>query len=128
MVNVIAFLKSASPGRGGTQVADDNPLPVVQAAPPVGGGVTYTDRTKTSLSGSSETLVAANAARRSLLIKNGASAVAIGLTGATAAIGGAGSLTLQPYEGLHLSGADCPVGAITVIGTASAYCNAYEGT
>lgn len=96
--------------------------------PPVGGGVTYADRTKTSLAGSSEALMTANASRRSLLIKNGASPVAIGLTGGTAAIGGAGCLTLQPFEGLHLSGADCPVGAITVIGTAAAYCSAFEGT
>ncbi len=127
MAGAISFLKSSTANRGSIPVADDNPLPVVQGTPTIGGGVTYTDKTKTSLAGSSETLMAANAGRRSLMIKNGGSPVAISLTGATAAIGGAGCITLQPYEGIFLSGADCPVGTITVIGSAGAYCGAYEG-
>lgn len=93
----------------------------------VGGGVTYTDLTITSATGSSETLAAANAGRKSLLIKAGASQVGVNLLGGTAAIGGAETLTLQPYEALFLSGADCPVGAITVISTAAAYVSAFEG-
>ena len=103
-----------------------NPLPVTLAA--VGGGITYTDKTVTSATGSSQTLAAANASRKSILIKNGASQTGVSITGATAAIGGAATLTLQPYETLYLSGADCPVGAITVISTATAYISAYEGT
>ena len=95
---------------------------------PVGGGVTYTDKTITSLSGSSQTLIAANAARKSLLFKNGATAVAVNILGGTAAIGGAGCMTFQAYESFSLTGADCPVGAITVIGTAANYIGAFEGT
>lgn len=93
-----------------------------------GGGLTYTDKTITSLSGSSQTLMAANSGRRSLLIKNGDTNVAVNILGGTAAIGGAGCLTLQPYEALFLSGVDCPLGAITIIGTAAKYCSAFETT
>ena len=95
---------------------------------PVGGGITYTDKTIASLSGSSQTLIAANSARKSLLFKNGATAVAVNILGGTAAIGGAGCMTFQAYEGFALTGADCPLGAITVIGTAANYIGAFEGT
>ena len=94
----------------------------------VGGGITYTDKTITSATGSSQTLAAANASRKSILIKNGASQTGVNITGGTAAIGGAATLTLQPFETLYLSGADCPVGNITVISTASAYISAFEGS
>lgn len=94
----------------------------------VGGEVTYTDKTITSATGSSQTLAAANANRKSILIKNGASQTGVNINGGTAAIGGAATLTLQPYETLFMSGADCPVGAITVISTSSAYISAFEGT
>lgn len=102
-----------------------NPLPVTLAS--IGGGIAYTDKTITSATGSSQTLAAANASRKSLLIKNGASPTGVNILGGTAAIGGAGTLTLQAFEMLFLSGADCPVGAITVISTASAYISAFEG-
>lgn len=125
--SVLSFLKSSTANRGAVPVADDQPLPVSQT-PAVGGAITYTDKTITSASGSSQTLAAANTSRKSLLIKNGGSATGVSLTGATAAIGGAATITLQPYESLFLSGADCPTGAITVISTASAYISAYEGT
>ena len=85
----------------------------------VGGGVTWTDRTKTSLAGTSETLAAALATRKALLIQNtGASNVGVNLTGGTAAVGGAATLTLESLAILSLSGAECPVGAVTVIGGA----------
>lgn len=93
----------------------------------VGGGITYTDKTITSASGSSQTLAASNASRKSIIIKNGASVTGVNINGGTAVIGGAATLVLQPYEGLSLSGADCPVGAITVISTAAAYISAFEG-
>lgn len=101
------------------------PLPVTQSV--IGGGITYTDKTITSATGASQTLAAANTSRKSLLIKNGASPTGVNLLGTTAAIGGAATLTLQPYEALFLSGSDCPTGAITVISTAAAYISAYEG-
>lgn len=126
--SVLSFLKSSTANRGAIPVADDNPLPVQQGTPPIGGGITYTDKTITSASGSSQTLAAANTSRKSLLIKNGGSATGVNLNGGTAAIGGAATITLQPYEPLFLSGADCPTNLITVISTATAYISAFEGT
>ncbi len=108
-----------------TVVGATNPLPITTSV--VGGGITYTDKTITSATGSSQTLAEANASRKSILIKNGASPTGVNLNGGTAAIGGAATLTLQPFELLFLSGEDCPVGAITVISTASAYVSALEG-
>src|SRR5262245_25108692 len=110
------------------KVTATTPLPVQQGTPPVGGGITYTDKTITSTSGASQTLIASNANRKSLLIKNGAVQAGVSLTGATAAIGGAATITLQPYEPLFLSAADCPTGNITVIAAATNYVSAYEGT
>lgn len=124
MSDVIAFQNAGNGGR--IPVSTGRPLPV-DATPAVGGGVAYTDRTITSATGASQTLMAANAGRRSILIKNGASQAGINLLGGTAAIGGAGTVTLQAYEALALSGAACPVGAITAISTAAAYISAYEG-
>jgi hypothetical protein len=96
--------------------------------PPVGGGLTATDKTVTSATGSSQTLAAAAATRKAILIKNGNSNTGINLLGGTAAIGGAGTITLAPLEGLYLEGAVCPVGAITAISTAAAYISAIEYT
>lgn len=85
------------------------------------------DRTITSLSGSSQTLANANPARKKLILKNGAANAGVNLKGGTAAIGDAETITLLPYEGLVLSGKECPLGAITVIGTSTNYFSAYEG-
>lgn len=92
----------------------------------LGGAVTWSDKTITSLSGSSQTLIAANAARKGLIIKNGAVAAAINILGGTAAIGGAGCMTLQPYEALVFTGPETPLAAITVIGTSTNYVSAFE--
>lgn len=121
--NIISFLKASD--RRALPVAEDNPLPVTSSG--IGGGITYSDKTITSATGSSQTLAAANASRKSILIKNGASQTGVNLNGGTAAIGGSATLTLQPFEMLFLSGADCPVGAITVISTAASYISAFEG-
>jgi hypothetical protein len=60
-------------------------------------GITPTDRTITSASGASETVMAANASRHSLIIQNTGNAnCGVNPTGGTAAIGGAGTLTLFP--------------------------------
>lgn len=62
-----------------------------------GLGITPTDRTITSASGSSQQLMAANASRHSLTIENSGNAnCGVNPTGGTAAIGGAGTLTLVP--------------------------------
>jgi hypothetical protein len=95
---------------------------------PVGGAVTYTDRTVTSATGASQTLVAANPGRKNLILKNGAGIAGVNILNGTAAIGGAGTLTFQPYEALALSGDECPTGAINLIAAAGAYFTAIEGT
>lgn len=62
-----------------------------------GLGITPTDRTITSASGSSQQIMAANASRHSLTIVNTGSAnCGVNPTGGTAAIGGAGTITLVP--------------------------------
>lgn len=81
-------------------------------------GITPTDRTITSATGSSQTLMALNASRHSVTIVNTGSAnCGINPTGGTAAIGGAGTLTLYP------GGAYTPriptLNAITAICTAA---------
>lgn len=122
--NIISFLKASD--RRSLPVAEDNPLPVTSSG--IGGGITYTDKTITSATGASQTLAAANASRKSILIKNGAANAGVNITGGTAAIGGAGTITLAAYEFFALTGADCPVGEITVITTAGNYVSAFEGT
>lgn len=106
-----------------------SPVPVTSSgAAPVGGGITYTDKTITSATGSSQTIAAANAGRKSLIIKNGQSNTGVNILGGTAAIGGAGTLTLGTLEPMVLEGAACPLGAITVISAAAAYISCLEGT
>lgn len=80
-------------------------------------GITPTDRTVTSATGSSQTMMALNATRHSLTIENTGNAnCGVNPTGGTAAIGGAGTLTLAPL------GAYTPrvptLSAVTVICTA----------
>lgn len=89
--------------------------------------MSYNDKTITSATGASQMLAASNPNRRSLLIKNGASSAGVNLRGTTAAIGGASTITLSPYEALFLDGADCPLGDVTVITSAAAYVAALEG-
>lgn len=60
-------------------------------------GITPTDRTVTSATGASQTVMAANASRKQLTIVNTGNAnCGINPTGGTAAIGGAGTITLAP--------------------------------
>lgn len=60
-------------------------------------GITPTDRTITSATGASQTVMPANAARHSLTIENTGNAnCGVNPTGGTAVIGGAGTLTLYP--------------------------------
>lgn len=62
-----------------------------------GLGITPTDRTIASASGSSQQIMAANASRHSLTIENTGNAnCGVNPTGGTAVIGGAGTMTLAP--------------------------------
>lgn len=88
------------------------------------------DRSITSLTGSSQSLLGSGIdqrLRKRIIFKNGPAIAAINLNGGTAAVGGADCITLQPYEGLALDGKDCPMTAVTVIGTAAQYFGCYEG-
>lgn len=100
-------------------------VPASDALPPIGGA--YTDRSIANLSGSSEQLMAANAARRILIVHNiGATAVAVNLTGGTASLTVGGSYGLAAGASLVIDTYP-PTSAITIIGTASADVTAYEG-
>jgi len=60
-------------------------------------GVSPTDRTLPSATGASQTVMAANASRHSLIVQNTGNAnCGVNPTGGTAVIGGAGTLTLVP--------------------------------
>lgn len=73
-----------------------------------------------SLSGSSQTAVAANSQRKYLLIfNNGNANVGVNLAGGTAAIAGAGTVTLGSLASIEYNGSAVPQGAVTVIGTAA---------
>jgi hypothetical protein len=92
---------------------------------PIGGA--YTDRSIANLSGSSEALMAANTARRVLIVHNiGATAIAVNLTGGTASLTAGGSINLAAGASLILSQYP-PTSAITIIGTSNADVTAYEG-
>ena len=69
----------------------------ISAAPLNAIGITPTDRTITSATGASQTVAAANGSRHGLIVENTGSAnCGVNPTGGTAAIGGAGTLTLTP--------------------------------
>lgn len=60
-------------------------------------GITPTDRTVTSATGASQTVMASNASRHSLIVQNTGNAnCGVNPTGGTAVIGGAATLTLTP--------------------------------
>jgi hypothetical protein len=81
-----------------TGVALLTPLPVLPTGAGSVIGITPTDRTITSATGSSQTVMAANASRHSLTVVNTGNAnCGINPTGGTAVIGGAGTLTLVPF-------------------------------
>lgn len=98
-----------------------NPLPITGTVTATAGnavGITPTDRTVTSATGASQTMMAANATRHSLTVVNTGNAnCGVNPTGGTAAIAGAGTLTLLP------GGAYTPriptLSAVTVICTAA---------
>lgn len=80
-------------------------------------GVSPVDKSITSLTGSSQTALAANPSRQFMVIVNTGSAnIGVNLTGGTAAIAGTGTITLVP-DGSILFDTTIPLLAVTVIGT-----------
>ena len=104
-----------------------NPLPT-QAVAPAGGGITWGAPTAVTLTGSSQTLAAANASRKAIQIINriGNSQVSYDLAGGTVTL--IGGFQMNPGQRDWYSGADCPVGAVTIIGTAAQLVTVVEGT
>lgn len=101
-----------------------SPVPVTPTQPI---GAAYTDRSIANLSGASQTLMAANANRRTLFIQNiAANNMAVNFVGGAAAIGVAGSVTLLPGASILFDNFP-PAGAVTIIGTANDDVTAYEG-
>lgn len=81
-----------------------------------------------SLSGASQSLLAANPLRRYLLIQdNGTAAVGVNIVGTTAVIGGAATITLQPGTSIEYAGPAMPTSAVTAIGTSSQPITCIEG-
>jgi len=116
-------------GPGGALVSGDwltdAQLRATPLAAPLGGA--WTDQSIANLSGASETLMAANANRRHLIIQNvAANNMGVNLAGGAAAIGTAGTITLPALGSLELFNYP-PTGEITIIGTANDDVTAYEG-
>lgn len=109
------------PPSGWTPASSANPFPITGTVTATAGnavGITPTDHTITSATGSSQQIMAANATRHSLTIVNiGTANCGVNPTGGTAVIGGAGTLTLSPL------GAYTPriptLSAVTVICTST---------
>jgi hypothetical protein len=101
-VQVLNPMRLVDNGSGVTAVVKTASTPPVSTDPavvvtPMAIGLTPTDRTITSATGASQTVANANTSRRELTIVNTGNAnCGINPTGGTAAIGGAGTLTLYP--------------------------------
>jgi hypothetical protein len=97
---------------------------------PVGGGITWGAPTAVAVTAgpASTTLVAANAARKAIRIWNpiGNAQMSYDLAGGTAVL--ATGTPLLAGDRDDFSGAECPVGAITFIGTAGQSLVYQQGT
>lgn len=99
-------------------------------AAPSGGGITWGAPTAVAVTAgpASTTLVAANANRKALSIWNPTTnaQMSVDIAGGTAVL--ATGRPILPGGTLDLSGAECPVGAITFIGTAGQSLVYQQGT
>ena len=100
-VNLYCFVSGSTGLNAWQPCSSANALNVtgtVTVAPGNAVGITPTDHTITSATGASQTMMNANPSRHSLTIENTGNAnCGVNPTGGTAAIGGAGTLTLQPF-------------------------------
>jgi hypothetical protein len=105
-------------------------LTVDSGVAPVGGGITWGAPTAVAVTAgpTSTTLIAANASRKAIGIWNpiGNAQMSVNIAGGTAVL--ATGLPLLAGASLILSGAECPVGAITFIGTAGQSLVYQQGT
>lgn len=97
---------------------------------PVGGGITWGAPTAVAVTAgpTSTTLVAAAATRKAIMIWNpiGNAQMSVDIAGGTVVL--ATAYPLLAGDSLVLTGADCPVGAITFIGTAAQNLVYQQGT
>jgi hypothetical protein len=97
---------------------------------PVGGGITWGAPTAVAVTAgpTSTTLVAANAGRKAISIWNPTTTtqMSVDIAGGVAVL--ATGRPILPGGTLDLSGAECPVGAITFIGTAGQSLVYQQGT
>lgn len=112
------------------QVDAQGYLLVRDAGPPVGGGITWGAPTAVAVTAgpTSTTLVAAVAGRRAIQIWNpvGNAQMSVDIAGGTAVL--ATGRPLLAGAGFVLTGEECPVGAITFIGTAGQSLVYQQGT
>jgi hypothetical protein len=116
---------------GGFPITSTNPMPISDSGTaPLGGGIIWGAPTAVAVSAgpASTTLVAANAARKAISIWNPSTnaQMSVDIAGGTAVL--ATSRPILPGATLDLSGAECPVGAITFIGTAAQNLVYQQGT
>lgn len=121
-------LNPVTPVTNGALVTASNPLPTYNSGvAPVGGGITWT-KSAVTMTGASGALLAANANRKGVIVSSTATnaSAAIDITGGTASL--SAGIPLAPSQTIFLTGSDCPVGAITQIGTNLQVLTVYEGT
>ncbi len=122
-------LSPVTPVTAGAIVSATNPLPVYMTEP-VGGGVTWGAPTAVAVTAgpASTTLVIATATRKAIMIWNpiGNAQMSVDIAGGVAVL--ATGRPLLAGFGIELTGADCPVGAITFIGTAGQSLVYQQGT
>ncbi len=103
------------------------PIPVYNTEP-VGGGVTWGAPTAVASDGNSKTLIAANAARKAIIIWNpiGNAQMSIDIKGGTVTL--AAGYPLLAGDSAAFTGTDTPVTLITFIGTNTQNLVYQEGT
>lgn len=122
-------LNLVTPTTNGAIVSATNPLPTYNSGvAPVGGGITWGAPTAVAMTGSSKNLIAANAARKGLMIVNpvGNAQVSYDLSGGVVTL--AGGIPLLAGAVDTYTGTDCPVGVVTIIGTSAQNAVYVEGT
>ena len=113
----------------GAEVTASNPQPVYDSGvAPVGGGITWGAPTAVASDGASKTLIAANAARKAIRIWNpiGNAQMSYNISGSTVTLAAGTPLLAGNLD--WFTGAECPVGIITFIGTNTQNLVYQEGT
>lgn len=95
---------------------------------PVGGGITWGAPQSVAMTGASKNLIAANAARKALIIINpvGNNQASYDLSGGAVTL--AGGIPMLAGDRDTYTGAECPVGPVTAIGTNGQNMVYVEGT